>query len=118
MRLHIDVLGWLHLVWGTFGLLTGTSLFILAFAARQVPVAVGVLMTVGAVLFLGGAVSAGTGWGIRRLRGRARLAALILAVPNLLLVPFGSVLAVYTFWVLLNNDARQAFGHAPRMAPS
>lgn len=118
MRLHIDVLGWLHLVWGAFGLLTGTSLFILAFAARQVPVAVGVLVTVGGVLCVGGAVSAGIGWGIRRLRGRARLAALALAVPNLLLVPFGSALAVYTFWVLLNNDARQIFGHAPRMAPS
>lgn len=117
MRLHIDALGWLHLAWGAFGLLTGTSLFILAFAARQVPVAVGVLVTVGAVLFLGGAFSVLVGWGIRRLRGRARLAALGLAVPNLLLVPFGSALAVYTFWVLLNNDAREVFGHAPRMAP-
>ena len=31
MRYHIDVLGRLHGVWGFFGLLTGSSLFILEF---------------------------------------------------------------------------------------
>ena len=47
--------------------------------------------------------------------GRARLASLILAVPNLVLVPFGTALGVYTLWVLLNDDARQAFGRRPRV---
>src|SRR5690606_11304052 len=96
------------------GLLTGTSLFILSFAAREVPAAAGVLVVVGGVLWCGGAACALTGWGLRRGRGHARVAALVLAVPNLLLVPFGPALAVYTFWVLLNNDARQVFGHTPR----
>lgn len=130
MRLHIDVLGWLHLVWGGFGLLTGFSLIILAVGARQAMVAtlgtsgeayglgeqaaVAVLLTVGGALMTGGAASATTGWFLRLIRGRARLAALLLAVPNLLLVPFGTALGVYTFWVLLNNDARRAFGHAQK----
>jgi hypothetical protein len=125
MRLHIDVLGWLHLVWGGFGLLTGFSLIILAVGARQAMVsaagetyglgeqaAVAVLLTVGGALMTGGAASAATGWFLRLVRGRARFAALLLAVPNLILVPFGTALGVYTFWVLLNNDARRAFGHA------
>ena len=51
-----------------------------------------------------------TGWAIRRRSRRGRLAALALAIPNLVLVPFGTALGVYTFWVLLNNDARRAFG--------
>ncbi len=124
MRLHIDVLGWLHLVWGGFGLLTGFSLIILAVGARQAMVgeayglgeqaAVAVLLTVGGVLMTGGAACATTGWFLRLIRGRARLAALLLAVPNLILVPFGTALGVYTFWVLLNNDARRAFGHAQK----
>ena len=126
MRLHIDVLGWLHLVWGGFGLLTGFSLLILAVGARQAMLgdtygrgeqaAVAVLVTVGGLLMAGGAASAATGWFLRLTRGRARLAALILAVPNLIFVPFGTALGVYTFWVLLNNDARRVFGHLPKSA--
>ena len=76
--------------------------------------AVAVLLTVGGVLMTGGAACATTGWFLRLIRGRARLAALLLAVPNLILVPFGTALGVYTFWVLLNNDARRAFGHAQK----
>jgi hypothetical protein len=128
MRLHIDVLGWLHLVWGAFGLLTGFSLIILAVGARQAMVsmavgapgdayglgeqaAVAVLLTVGGALMAGGAVCAATGWFLRLLRGPARFAALLVSVPNLIFVPFGTALGVYTFWVLLNNDARRVFGH-------
>jgi hypothetical protein len=42
------------------------------------------------------------------------LAALVLAVLNLIVVPFGTALGFYTFWVLLNNDARREFGRPPR----
>ena len=45
---------------------------------------------------------------------RAGVAALILAVPNLIVVPFGTALGIYTFWVLLNDDARREFGRPPR----
>jgi hypothetical protein len=124
MRLHIDVLGWLYLVWGGFGLLTGGSLIILAVGARQAlvgeaygpgeQVAVGVLLTMGTTLLLAGAACAATGWSLRLTRARARVAALILAVPNLILVPFGTALGIYAFWVLLNNDARRVFGRATR----
>ena len=34
-------------------------------------------------------------------------AALVLAIPNLILVPFGTALGAYAFWVLLNDDARR-----------
>ena len=125
MRLHIDVLGSLHLVWGAFGVLTGVSLGILAVGTRVAltgdafgvgeQAAVSVLV-VGAVLLVGGGAAAAlTGWGRRRRVGRARLASLILAVPNLVLVPFGTALGVYTLWVLLNDDARRAFGRRPRV---
>ena len=125
MRLHIDVLGSLHLVWGAFGVLTGVSLGILAVGTRVAltgdafgvgeQAAVSVLV-VGAVLLVGGGAAAAlTGWGLRHRVGRARLASLILAVPNLVLVPFGTALGVYTLWVLLNDDARRAFGRRPRV---
>lgn len=126
MRLHIDVLGTLHLVWGAFGVMTGLSLVILAAGTRAAlagrafgvgeRAAVVLLIVVGSFLILGGAVSAMTGWAIKRRARQGRLAALVLAIPNLVLVPFGTALGVYTFWVLLNNDARRAFGRPPREA--
>src|SRR6187431_409404 len=108
MRLHIDVLGTLHLVWGAFGVMTGLSLDILAVGTRAAlaggvfgmgeRAAVALLAIVGAALVLGGAASVLTGWAIKRRSRRGRLAALVLAVPNMVLVPFGTALGVYTFW--------------------
>lgn len=124
MRQHIDVLGWLHMIWGGFGLLTGTSLLILAGGARQAfaseaygpgeRAAVLLLAGVGGLLMISGLIHVAAGWYLRRLHGFARMAALILAVPAVIIVPFGTALGGYTFWVLLNNDARRTFGRAPR----
>jgi len=50
------------------------------------------------------------------MRPFARAAALGLAAPNLVIVPFGTALGVYTFWVLLNDDARRGFGRPLRGA--
>lgn len=126
MRLHIDVLGILHLVWGAFGVMTGVSLAILAvgtWAALTGPAfgmgeraAVLVLTVTAGLLVAGGAATVGTGFALRRHRGRGRVAALVLAVPNLVFLPFGTALGVYTFWVLLNNDARATFGRRSRTA--
>jgi hypothetical protein len=120
MRLHIDVLGTLHLVWGAFGVLTGASLGILAIGTRAAltgetfgvgeQAAVSLLALTGGFLFVGGVAMGGTGWALKRRHGRARMASLCLAVPNLVFVPFGTALGVYTLWVLLNDDARKAFG--------
>jgi len=35
--------------------------------------------------------------------------ALALAVPNLFVLPFGTALAIYAFWVLLHNETRSLF---------
>lgn len=126
MRLHIDVLGWLHQVWGLFGVLTGVSLLLLGAGTRAAlsadtyglgeQAAVLFLYLVGGALFMAGLAHAVTGWLLRRATGRARHLALGLAVPSIMLVPFGTALGIYTFWVLLNDEARQHFGHTPRAA--
>ena len=64
-------------------------------------------------------IGLGTAWFVvgRRLRrreARARQAAVFLAIPNLIVIPFGTALGIYAFWVLLNNDARAEFGWPAR----
>ena len=47
---------------------------------------------------------------IRKLQPEGRLATLGLAVPNLFVLPFGTALGVYAFWVLLHDETRKMFG--------
>ena len=119
MRVHFDLLGWLHVSAGAFGLLTGASLGVLAIgtatalAGRTVDAspapAVWFLLFSGAIFALVGAITILVGRALVRRRPIGRSAALALAVPGLVVIPFGTALAVYTFWALLNDDARRAF---------
>lgn len=120
MRSHVNLLGILQLTWGGMGLLLGASLLLLAGGAvaiaRTTP---GDQLTAGftALLFvvfatalaLGGWANAWVGRALRQHRSPGRTGALVLAVMNLFVLPFGTALAIYTFWVLLHNDARALF---------
>jgi hypothetical protein len=69
-------------------------------------------------LFAAGAVNAWAGRALTNRRPSGRLATLALAVPNLFVLPFGTALGVYGFWVLLHNETRLKFegvaGTTPR----
>ena len=108
---------------GAFGVMTGLSLGILAVGTRAAAACSAWANALpsrcsrlSASCWWLAAATVMAGWAIRRRSRRGRLAALALAIPNLVLVPFGTALGVYTFWVLLNNDARRAFGRPPREA--
>jgi hypothetical protein len=125
MRHHLDALVVLHRIWGAFGVLTGTSLGVLALGAdaalaqmgsfgRAEHAAVLLLALSGILLVALGAAAWLAARGLQRRRPTGRLVALALAIPNLVIVPFGTALGVYTIWALINDDARQAFGRPPR----
>ena len=120
MRSHVNLLGLLQLAWGGIGLLLAASLLLLAGGATAIArTTVGDAMTAGATaalfvifaiaLALGGWASAWVGRAIRQYRSPGRTGALLLAVINLFVLPLGTALAIYTFWVLLHNDARALF---------
>ncbi len=120
MRSHVNLLGILQLTWGGMGLLLGASLLLLAFGAAAIArTTPGDALTAGftALLFvvfavalaLGGWANAWAGRALRQHRSPGRTAALVLAVMNLFVLPFGTALAIYTFWVLLHDEARTLF---------
>jgi hypothetical protein len=102
------------------GLLLGASLLLLAggaaaiaWAAPAGPLTAGFTAALFAVfavaLALAGWANLWVGQALRRHRSPGRTGALVLAVVNLFVLPFGTALAIYTFWVLLHNDARALF---------
>lgn len=125
MRIHLDVLGWLHALGGAMGVLAGGSLLVLAAgtflaqgalagSAASAASVIWTLAVFGALLMAGGVAMIRTGRSLLARRSRGRPAALWLGALNLLVIPFGTALGVYTFWTLLNDDARLEFGRRPR----
>jgi hypothetical protein len=116
---HLHLLWVLQLVWGALGILLGASTLSLAIGAAAIgwtdgdELAAGitaVAFVVCAILLLAaGGANAWAGAALRRRRPTGRMAALALAVPNLFILPFGTALGVYAFWVLLHHETRMEF---------
>jgi hypothetical protein len=105
------------------GLLLGASLLLLAAGAAAIarqPEADPLTAGATALLFVvfaiavaaGGWASVWAGRALRQYRSAGRTGALLLAVMNLFVLPFGTALAIYTFWVLLHNEVRTLFESA------
>ena len=125
MTAHVKLLGILQFAWGAMGLLLGVSLLLLAVGAAAIarttdgdPLTAGftalLFVVFATALALGGWANAWAGRAVRQHRSPGRTGALLLAVPNLFVLPFGTALGIYTFWVLLHNDARTLFVAGPR----
>ena len=125
MPVHLALLGRLHLLLGLFGAFCGLSLVILAAGTNAAIVdlavdgpagraGVWILANCGVAMIVGGAALAAAGRALDRRSRMGRLFALLLAIPNLAVVPFGTALSVYAFWVLLNDEARREFGRPLR----
>jgi len=121
VTLHLDLLALLYRIWGIFGVLAGASLGILAVGTEvslnrlgsvgmAEHAAVWMLLLVALIFAGGGAFALVIGRRVRLRREGTRTPAFALAALNLLLLPFGTALGVYTFWVLMNDDGRRAFG--------
>jgi hypothetical protein len=106
------------------GLLLAASLLLLAVGAAAIARTSGDAFTAtftallfvlfAAALAIGGWANAWAGRAIRQHRAAGRTGALGLSVVNLFVLPFGTALAIYTFWVLLHNEARALFiDHGP-----
>ena len=120
MKSHITLLGALQQTWGGMGLILGASLLLLAFGAAAIarttpgdPLTAAftalLFVVFAAALALGGWANLWAGRAVRQHRSVGRTGALVLAVVNLFVLPFGTALAIYAFWVLLHNEVRALF---------
>ena len=118
---HLTLLTVLHRIWGALGLLLGFSTFMLAAGAVAIgvtkgggEVAAGITAVAFAVcaiaLIAAGAANLWAGNAMQRRQPNGRIVALALGLLNLFVLPFGTALAIYGFWVLLRERSRQLLG--------
>lgn len=120
---QVDLVGVLYLVWGGLTILIGASTLALGMAAASLITAAAqagrgqlaasltaATFSLFAVLaIVWGAAHLVVGTHVRRRRHWARLGAILLGSVDLLLLPYGTALGVYTLWVLLHVDAKKQF---------
>jgi hypothetical protein len=113
MKKHIELVAILHLVFSGIALVVAAFIFILLSGIGIIShdaVAMGVLGTVGmiiciiiTVLAIPGIIA---GIGLLKMKSWARILAIVVGCLDLLDIPFGTALGVYTLWVLLNDESR------------
>lgn len=116
LNTHVNVLGWVNIASGIFFLLIGAFVFFLLTTIGAVSgerEALAILSLVGT--FVAGLMvvlalpSMVAGYGLLKRKNWARVLAIILGVFNLMNFPIGTLIGIYTFWVLLQNEAREYF---------
>jgi hypothetical protein len=116
MEQHITVLGVLHIAWGALGVLIAMIVFTAVVGGGMLscdPEAVAITSIVGTsiaffifVPCLPGLIG---GIGIFKYRQWARITLLVVGFINLLIIPFGTILGIYTIWVLMNTEIKDMF---------
>ncbi len=129
MRKHIQLLGILNIIWGSFGLIAALILMlifggvvgIIGMTSHHEPDAA---MAIPIVSFLGGLIfivllitslpAIITGIGLLRMAPWSRIVAIILSVLHLFSIPIGTALGVYGLWVLMSPETVSCFEPPPR----
>lgn len=123
METHVKVLGALQIALGAFGLV-GAAVLVVVFggvasvigASGEPDVAIAMpvvgitgiaLVSFLVVLSLPSII---VGIGLVRLRPWARIAAIVISIFSLMMIPFGTIVGVYGLWVLFSKDTERLFG--------
>ena len=122
MERHLTILATLVRLWGGLFLLIGLSTLLLAAGALAIllgpdgaAVALAAGLTAGAFALMGlfallwGATHVWAALLLGRRHQWGRIVTLVLAVVNLLVLPFGTALGIYALWTLLTEDGRRLF---------
>lgn len=76
----------------------------------------GLLQIIGVLVLVEGALGLVAGWGLLERRPWARMLTLILGCINLIKLPFGTALGIYTLWVLLPAQSEEEYAQIARAA--
>ncbi len=122
MQKHIQLLGIIYIAYHVIGLVFAALIWGVMSSIGMMsgdPQAAGILTLVGTViatlLFTLSAPGVVGGIGILKGWWWSRYLVLLLGCLNLIRIPLGTILGIYTFWVLMQDEAVQHF-EADRLA--
>lgn len=125
---QVDFLGVLFVIWGLLTTLVGVSTLALGVGAVALIVSASragddgqmaagvtafIFTALAIIAIVWGAAHIIVGVPLRRHHAWARLMALLLGSVDLVLLPFGTALGVYTLWILLREDVKALFTDRP-----
>jgi len=118
---HVRTLGILWLVLSGFRLIPGLVMMAIFGPGRRyipgIPFFVhGIVSGIGFLFVIGAAVGLAAGWGLIQRESWARMLAIVLGCLNLLDLPFGTAIGIYTLWVLLPPESEREYRQAVRVA--
>ena len=119
---HIRLLGILWLALSAFRLIPACLLMFLGSRGLRlfppdVPEFVPVLLhAIGFALLIGAVAGIAAGWGLLERQPWARTLSIVLAFLNLLDMPFGTALGIYSLWVLLPANSEEEYRQMARVA--
>lgn len=117
MQKHVTAVAALQIGFGIFGIALGILIiFLIGWASTFVeePEVAVILPTlavvIGGSLVTLSALSVIGGVGLLKYRNWARILILIISAFDLLNIPIGTAVAIYTFWVLVQDETARLFG--------
>jgi hypothetical protein len=120
---HVRLLGIFWLAISAFRLLPGIFLIAMfsgsmfTFLPPGVPFFVhNIVRLAGYAFILAGGVGLLAGWGLLERQPWARMLAIVLGCLNLIDMPFGTALGIYTLWVLLPAGSEEEYRRISRAA--
>lgn len=116
MSTHVKVLGWLYIISGIIGLaITALTVIILLGSGwisgdrTAISVLTIIALVVGGFLLLVSLPGILAGAGLLAFRPWGRILAIVLGILNLPGFPTGTILGIYTLYVLLDDDTSRLF---------
>jgi hypothetical protein len=116
MERHVTLVAAINIAFGFLGIFIGLVLFIVLIGAgiiSQDPEAMKILTIVGisvaSFLVITSIPEIIGGFGLLKKKTWARVLVMIIAVIDLMFIPIGTLIGIYTLWVLLQEDTAKLF---------
>ncbi len=121
---HVRLLGILWIAMSAFHLIPALFMFSVfgGHGSSQLwfpgmpPFVFGFIRMIGTLFLAGGILGVIAGWGLLDRQPWARMLAIVLGFLNLIHIPFGTALGIYTLWVLLPAQSEQEYRRVARAA--
>ena len=116
MKKHIELLGILHIIYHSLGLIGAITVLVVLGGGGLIlgnefvlAIAIAVALIVSSIILLFSIPGIIGGVGLLKMKPWARILTLVMGFLALIEIPFGTALGIYTIWGLMNDETIKLF---------